>query len=101
MRLRVILFYCRAEFSGNSEVPYASPPAIGSEHSCTLFLAQPGEEPDFDAARERLAKHGWTKAHILRAGPFQPESVNSNEMNVFQRNYEECLEYGDSIVWYA
>ena len=100
MQLHVTLFLCQAEFSGQSEVPYAVPPAVGSEHKCILFLAQPGTEPDFDAARERLAKHGWIKAHIQRAGPFQPESVNSDEMQVFQHHYEECLEYGDSIVWY-
>jgi len=65
-----------------------------------LFLAQPGSEPDFEAARSRLAKHAWIKADIRRAGPFQPDSVNSDEMRVFHRHYEECLEHGGSIVWY-
>ena len=100
MQLHVVLFFCRAEYSGKSEVPYSDPPATGSEHNCILFMAQPRSEPDFEAARSRLAKHGWIKAHIRRAGPFKPESANSDEMRVFQRHYEECLEHGDSVVWY-
>ncbi|HEX8778172.1 MAG TPA: hypothetical protein VF738_08630, partial [Rhodanobacter sp.] len=101
MRVRVFLFLCRAQFSGQSEISYAEEPALGSEHDCILFVAQQCDKPDYDDARSRLAKHGWVNAHIKRAGQFQPESVNSQHWQVFQRNYEECLEVGDSIVWYV
>jgi hypothetical protein len=101
METCVVLFLCTAEFSGHSETPYTQAPETGSEHNCILFLAQPDETPDWDTARERLAKHGWVNAHIKRAGPFQLESVNSQQWQVFQRNYEDCLQHGESVVWYA
>lgn len=97
--LNIVLFLCKAEFSGQSEVEYAVPPEVGSEHSCILFMAQSEAEPDFEAARACLAKYGWIKANISRAGPFAPESVNSDDMKSFQRYYEECLEQGDSVAW--
>jgi len=101
MPMRVILFLCRAEFSGHSEVEYAEAPTVGSEHDCILFVAQAIETPDYEAAHCLLSKHGWINARIKSAGPFQPESVNSQQWRVFQHNYEECLEHGDSVVWYA
>lgn len=100
-RTHVILFLCRAEFSGRSDVPYAQAPITGSSHDCILFVAQPGDSPDYETARAILAKHGWINAHFKRAGPFQPESVNADQWRVFQSYYEECLEHGDSVVWYV
>lgn len=101
MQVHVFLFLCRAEFSGQSEIPYAEEPVAGSEHDCILFVAQESDTPSCEGAHSRLAKHGWINARIKRVGPFQTESVNSQQWQVFQRNYEECLEAGDSLVWYA
>jgi hypothetical protein len=101
MQQHVVLYLCSAEFSGLSEIPYAQAPVVGSEHSCMLFVTQANGAADYEIARSRLAKHGWVNARIQRVGPFQPESVNPQQWQVFQRHYEECLEYGDSVVWYA
>ena len=101
MQVHIFLFLCRAEFSGQSEIPYSQEPPVGSEHDCILFVAQQSDTPDHEIARSKLAEHGWINAHIKRVGPFQPENVNSQQWQAFQRNYEECLEHGDSIAWYA
>lgn len=101
MTQHVILYSCRAQFTGGSAVPYAQAPKIGSLHDCILFVPQPTQEPDYGAAKTRLSRHGWSDAEMRRAGPFQAESVNSHQMAVFQHHYEECLEHGDSLVWYA
>ena len=101
MKQHVILYLCKAQFTGGSAVPYAQAPEIGSFHDCILFLSQANQEPDYTAAKSRLSKHGWSDVEIRRAGPFQPESVNPQQMAVFQHHYEECLEHGDSLVWYA
>lgn len=101
MQVHVFLFLCRAEFSGRSEIPYSHEPDVGSEHDCILFVAQQSNTPDHEAAHTRLARHGWINARIERVGSFKPESANSQQWQAFQRNYQECLEHGDSIAWYA
>ena len=97
----VILYLCRAQFTGDSAIPYGVSPVIGSSHDCILFVLQNDSDYDFVGARGLLAKHGWTDSEMKRAGPFQAESINPEQMSVFQHHYEECLEHGDSLVWYA
>jgi len=101
VKKHVILYLCKAQFTGDSAVPYAQAPQIGSFHDCILFVSQAIQEPDYGAAKTRLSKHGWSDVEMRRAGPFQPESVNPQQMAVFQHHYDECLEHGDSLVWYA
>ena len=101
MQVHVFLFLCRAEFSGRSEIPYSQEPELGAEHDCILFLAQNSDVPDHSSARSALAKHGWINVEIKRVGPFQPETVNSQQWSAFQHNYKECLDLGDSVAWYA
>ena len=97
----VVLYLCTAEFTGESEIEYSSAPQVGATHNCILFVMQQHSGAETDLAHKLLSKHGWGKAEIQSSKPFMPESVNSEKMQVFQRHYEECLEYGDSLVWYA
>jgi len=101
MQQQVILYLCRAQFAGDSAVPYKQAPEVGSSHDCILFVAQSSSIHDFETARTLLAKHGWSHIEMKSAGPFQPESINPQKMRVFQHHYEECLEHGDSVAWYA
>ncbi|CAE6781149.1 hypothetical protein XA1311A_24050 [Xanthomonas arboricola] len=101
MTQHVILYLCRAQFAGSSAIPYATPPEVGSSHDCILFVSQDSPDHDFAAAHALLAKHGWTDSEMRRAGTFQSESINPQQMRVFQHHYEECLEHGDSLAWYA
>lgn len=101
MTHHVILYLCEAQFTGGGTVTYEQAPEIGSLHDCILFVSQETQEPDYAAVGDRLSKHGWSLTEIRRFGPFQPESINSQQMRVFERHYEESLEHGDSLVWYA
>ena len=101
MQQHVILYLCRAKFAGGTAITFAQAPEIGSSHDCILFVSQADPDHDFVAPRGLLAQHGWTDSEMRRAGPFQSESINPQQMRVFQRHYEECLEHGDSLVWYA
>lgn len=96
-----MLYLCKAQFVGGSVISYAEAPEIGSLHDCILFVLQSAPDHDFEAARSLLAKHGWADPEIKRVGQFQSESINPRQMRVFQHYYEECLQHGDSLVWYA
>ena len=95
-----MLYKCQATFIGDTSFTYISCPAIGSAHGCILFLTQPDDQADAQRATEVLAQYGWSSIMIGSARPIQPESLNDPSMKVFQQHYEECLEQGNSLVWY-
>ena len=96
----VMLYACKATFVGEGELPYESPPEIGSSHKCILFVRQADNEVDAQKAASLLTQYGWSSVVVTKAAAIQPESLNDPSMQVFQRHYEECLEQGDSLVWY-
>jgi len=97
----VVLYLANARFSGQGSIPYSQAPEVGSLHDCILFVSQNVAEHDFDSARGLMEKHGWSEVQFKRAGPFAAESINAQQMRAFQHHYEECLQHGDSLVWYA
>jgi len=97
----VVLYLSNARFTGQSAIPYDQPPEVDSPHDCILFVSQSDAAHDFDSARGLMEKHGWLDVQFKSAGPFVAESINSQQMRVFQHHYEECLKHGDSLVWYA
>ena len=101
MRRHIVLYLLTARFAGAAEIPYEQAPEIGSSHDCILFVSQARADHDFDFARALMKRYGWADIEFSRAGPFSPESINSQQMSVFQRHYEECVQHGDALVWYA
>jgi hypothetical protein len=96
----VVLYKGEATFTGETSVTYAEPPSLNSVQKCILFVLQSDGEADMDRAVEIFARCGWTNAAIASAGRLQPEALNQPSMRIFQQHYEECLEQGDSLVWY-
>ena len=95
-----MLYKCKATFTGETSVTYATYPALNGVHGCILFVLQPDDKEDASRAAEIFAQYGWTNVTIASAGRLQPESLNQPSMRVFQQHYEECLNQGDSLVWY-
>lgn len=100
MRQYVVLYLCKATFDEVRSIPYSDPPAPGSTHDCILFLRQPSQEPKLDQTRIAMGVHGWHQVEFRRTGLIESESINSPQWQVFQLHYEECLEHGNSLVWY-
>ncbi|HEY1382554.1 MAG TPA: hypothetical protein VGF43_03015 [Dongiaceae bacterium] len=100
MSQTVVLYKCEATFAGETSFTYAEYPAIGSVHGCILFVSQPDDQVDTQRAIEIFAQWGWSSVEIASVKPIQPESLSDPSMHVFRRHYEECLEHGDSLVWY-
>jgi hypothetical protein len=96
----IMLYKCEAAFTGRTSAPYGAYPTLNSVHGCILFLRQADGQADADHAIEILAQWGWTNVVIKAAKPIQAESLNDPSMHVFRKYYEECLEHGDSLVWY-
>lgn len=96
----VMLYKGEATFTGEASSTYAEPPSINSVHKFILFVLQPDDKADVNRAIAILGQHGWTNFAIASAGRIQPDALNQPSMRVFQSHYEECLEQGDSLVWY-
>jgi len=96
----VMLYKCEATFTGETSVAYAAYPALNSVHGCILFISQADDQVDTNRATKTLAEWGWSDVVVKSAKPIQAESLNQPSMHVFRQHYEECLEQGDSLVWY-
>ena len=95
-----MLYKSEATFTGETSFTYAEPPSLNSIHKCILFVLQPDDKADVNRAIEIFARCGWIKVVIASTARLQPESLNQQSMRVFQPHYEECLDQGDSLVWY-
>ena len=100
-----MLYKSEAIFTGKASFTYAAPHSLNSIHKCILFVLHPDDKEDVNRAVEIFAQYGWTNVVIASAGRLQPESLNQPSMHqpsmrVFQKHYEECLDQGDSLVWY-
>lgn len=95
-----MLYKGEATFTGETNSTYADSPSPNSVHKCILFVMQPDDKVDVSHAVEIFGQHGWTNVVIASTGRLQPEALNQPSMSVFQRHYEECLDQGDSLVWY-
>ena len=96
----VMLYKCEATFTGETSVVYAAYPALNSVHGCILFVRQSDNQVDANHAAETLAQWGWSDVIVKSTGTIQAEALNQPSMQVFRQHYEECLEQGDSLVWY-
>jgi hypothetical protein len=96
----VMLYKGEATFTGETSFAYAEPPSLNSVHKCILFVPQSDDKEDVNRAVETFAQHDWTKVVIASTGRLQLESLNQPSIHVFQQHYEECLDRGDSLVWY-
>ena len=96
----VMLYQCEATFTGETSVTYAAYPALDSIHRCILFVRQMDNQADMKRAAETLAEWGWSDVVVKSTGAIQAESLNQPSMQIFRQHYEECLEQGDSLVWY-
>ena len=99
-RQHVILYRGRARFTGVSEIEYKQSPEINSRHDVILFVRQLDAQPHRAKVDDVAKFHGWDELELISVGPLDAESLNDASMKVFRHHYEECLEHGDSLVWY-
>jgi len=65
-----------------------------------LFLAQVESKSSEAVATTELSRFGFKETQLSPGRPIAVETLNAPDMRTFQKNYEEALTNGASVVWY-
>jgi hypothetical protein len=95
----VYVYLGEATYTGSTEFKWASP-EIGARHRLMLFLAQDVGSEQQALATSELSRFGFSQIDLKPGRAILVESLNAQEMRVFQKHYEEALAAGSSVVWY-
>jgi len=94
----VYIYRGSGRFAGG-EFEWNNPP-LGSKHEFMLFLLQEQDEPKQQAAHAEVDRFGFRQVRLFPGKKIAVEALNQPTTAMFQKNYQDALADGSSLVWY-
>jgi hypothetical protein len=96
----VAIYSFEGRFAGKSEYEFFYP-EVDAVHKCMLFLVQVDDVESWEGATAECAKYGFTDIQPNGFGVMIPEVLDEEAYQGFRVNYDEALQLGSSLIYYA
>jgi hypothetical protein len=97
--MSVVYIYRGSGRFGGGAFEWNNPP-LGSKHEFMLFFLQQEDEPKQQAAHAEVDRFGFKQVMLFPGKKIVVEALNEPAMAMFQKNYQDALADGSSLVWY-
>jgi hypothetical protein len=97
--MSVVYIYRGSGRFGGGAFEWNNPP-LGSKHEFMLVFLQEKDEAMQQAAHAEIDRFGFKQVRLFQGKKIVVEALNEPANAQFQKNYQDALKDGSSLVWY-